>query len=139
MVVLCTVARIPVVNCGPILLCRTLAVAQCLTVYLADIALSMTSRPQTNALKMERSGASVLCRLGGAFFFAKRTEGFASSLQALTTKSICLRHQIHHIQNRVSRHTSGRLTETNRSSCARIFLHGTVGQHHHRIPQSRRP
>lgn len=91
-----SVAPIHVADCGSMVLCRTLAMAQCLTVNLTFKFILMSRRSRMFMLSMQRSWA--LRSFGAVLFgwrllFAERTEGFATSLLVQTAISICLEHR----------------------------------------------
>ena len=74
------VARIRVVNCGSMVLCRTLTVAQCLTINLAVTATLMSSRSRIFGVCDDGVGRFGAVMFGWRFLqVGKRTEGFATS------------------------------------------------------------
>jgi len=91
MVAFYLVARIRVVNCGLIVLCRTLTVAQCLTVNLAVTAISINSRSRVFVSSVIYAFGEEVGRFGAVVFgwrflhVGKRTEGFATSLLILSS------------------------------------------------------
>jgi hypothetical protein len=75
-------------------LCRTLIVAQCFTLDLALISIATKSRSQIFVFISEKVGRFGAVLFGWRFLFAKRTEGFATSLLIETAISICPEHRL---------------------------------------------